>query len=300
MDDQWSIGIKRLLERLNSFYLPNSSKSKCKTFFINDQHIGWIRDDAATQLRYHPDVFNETSDRFTLASQYDTYEKRSEIFAKVLNEMRQRDCLHALRGWRDELYLVRVAYTKPALCTIERAATPVFGMRAYGSHVNGYTIDEEGTWRMWIGKRSPTKQTFPGMYDNMAAGGLSHDLTPTECMIKECAEEAQIPRELIDGNLKAIGAISYCYEDEDGIHPEGEFLYDLQLPTTFIPKSGDQEMEHFSLLTIPEIKQAIIGDNFKPNCAAATLDFLIRHGFITPEQESNYFDILSRLHMPGL
>ena len=41
--------------------------------------------------------------RFILASQYDTFEKRSEIFAKVLNDMRQRDCLHALRGWRDEV-----------------------------------------------------------------------------------------------------------------------------------------------------------------------------------------------------
>ena len=41
--------------------------------------------------------------RFTLASHYDTFEKRSEIFAKVLNDMRQRDCLHALRGWRDEV-----------------------------------------------------------------------------------------------------------------------------------------------------------------------------------------------------
>lgn len=45
-----------------------------------------------------------------------------------------------------------------------------------------------------------------------AAGGLSHDLTPTECMIKECGEEAQIPKELIVGNLKAVGAIRYIEE----------------------------------------------------------------------------------------
>ncbi len=45
-----------------------------------------------------------------------------------------------------------------------------------------------------------------------AAGGLSHDLTPTECMIKECGEEAQIPKELIVGNLKAVGALRYIEE----------------------------------------------------------------------------------------
>jgi len=47
-----------------------------------------------------------------------------------------------------------------------------------------------------------------------AAGGLSHDLTPTECMIKECAEEAQIPKELIDGKLKAVGAIRYICKNK--------------------------------------------------------------------------------------
>ncbi len=42
-----------------------------------------------------------------------------------------------------------------------------------------------------------------------AAGGLSHDLTPTECMVKECGEEAHIPKDLIDKKLKAVGAIRY-------------------------------------------------------------------------------------------
>ncbi len=47
------------------------------------------------------------------------------------------------------------------------------------------------------------------IYFFKAAGGLSHDLTPTECMIKECGEEAQIPKELVVGKLKAVGGIRY-------------------------------------------------------------------------------------------
>lgn len=85
---------------------------------------------------------------------------------------------------------------------------------------------------------------------------------------------------------------------------KGEFLYDLQLPLTFIPNNSDQEMEQFYLWTVPEVKanleksisfflisidvnqlkKAIIEDDFKPNCAVVVLDFLIRHGFVTPEQ----------------
>ncbi|CAF4529695.1 unnamed protein product [Rotaria sp. Silwood1] len=299
MADIWSLGIQRLLARVNSFHQPGSSKSKCKSFFCNNEHIGWIREDAANQLRRYPNIFIEHSDQFVLADNLATYESRSEAVAKVLNDMRARDCLKTLRGWRDELYLVKSAYNKPSLFDIERSAASVFGIRKYGSHLNGYVIDDDGTWRMWIGKRSKTKQTFPGMYDNLAAGGLSHDLTPTECMIKECEEEAQIPKQLATEKLKAVGAISYCYEDDDGIHPEGEFLYDIQLPTTFTPTNADSEMEKFYLWTIPQVKQAIIEDDFKPNCAVAVLDFLIRHSFITPEHESNYFDILSQIHMPG-
>ncbi|CAF1354154.1 unnamed protein product [Adineta steineri] len=299
MSDIWSLGIQRLLSRVNSFYRSGSSKSKCKLLLCNAQQIGWIREDTANQLRQYPNVFIEQSDRFILSDHLNTYENRSEAIDKVLNDMRAKDSLKTLRGWRDELYLVKSAYSNPPLFAIERAAASAFGIRKYGAHLNGYVIDDDGTWRMWIGKRSKTKQTFPGMYDNLAAGGLSHDLTPTECMIKECGEEAQIPKELVVGKLKSVGAISNTYEDEDGIHVEGEFIYDLQLPTTFQPNNSDAEMENFYLWTIPEVKEAIIKDDFKPNCGIVVLDFLIRHGFVTPEQESNYFDILSQIHMPG-
>ncbi|UJR27198.1 hypothetical protein I4U23_008494 [Adineta vaga] len=299
MSDIWSLGIQRLLARVNSFHQAGSSKSKCKSFLCGTQQIGWIREDAANQLRQYPKVFIEHADRFVLADHLNTYENRTEAVANVLKDMRVKDCLKTLRGWRDELYLVKTAYNSSPLFAIERSGASVFGIRKYGSHLNGYVIDTDGTWRMWVGKRSSTKQTFPGMYDNLAAGGLSHDLTPTACMIKECDEEANISKDLIDGKLKAVGAISYCYEDDDGIHPEGEFVYDLQLPITFTPNNSDAEMEKFQLMTIPEVKEAIIKDDFKPNCATVVLDFLIRHGFVTPEEESNYFDILSQLHMPG-
>lgn len=41
--------------------------------------------------------------RFVLSDQLNTYENRSEAVAKVLNDMRARDCLKTLRGWRDEV-----------------------------------------------------------------------------------------------------------------------------------------------------------------------------------------------------
>ncbi len=81
MSDVWSLGILRVIARVNSFNQPGifflllkspsirilligSSKSKCKSFLCNAQNIGWIREDAATELRRYPDVFIEHSDRY--------------------------------------------------------------------------------------------------------------------------------------------------------------------------------------------------------------------------------------------
>ena len=63
MAETWSVGVQKLLRHLNSFHQPDSSKSKSKLFFIDDQQIGWIREDAAVQLRHYSDIFIEDADR---------------------------------------------------------------------------------------------------------------------------------------------------------------------------------------------------------------------------------------------
>ncbi|MCL7046899.1 hypothetical protein MKW94_015168, partial [Papaver nudicaule] len=69
---------------------------------------------------------------------------------------------------------------------------------AYGIHMNGY-IDRDGEKSLWIGKRSERKPTFPGMLDHLAAGGLPHGITCKENVMKECQEEAGIPRSISNG-----------------------------------------------------------------------------------------------------
>lgn len=45
--------------------------------------------------------------------------------------------------------------------------------KSYGVHMNGY-VRQNGEIRMWVGKRSPTKSRYPGLYDNMVAGGIRY------------------------------------------------------------------------------------------------------------------------------
>ncbi|KAL2929282.1 Nudix hydrolase 20 chloroplastic [Bienertia sinuspersici] len=63
--------------------------------------------------------------------------------------------------------------------------------QVYGVHMNGYV--ETSQKFLWVGKRSLTKPTFPGMLDHLVAGGLPHGIPCGENMIKECEEEAGIP-----------------------------------------------------------------------------------------------------------
>lgn len=46
-----------------------------------------------------------------------------------------------------------------------------FCIQVYGVQMNGY-VEKDGQKLLWIGKRSQMKSTYPGMLDQLAAGGL--------------------------------------------------------------------------------------------------------------------------------
>lgn len=46
----------------------------------------------------------------------------------------------------------------------------LFGVKRYGVHVNGYTVGKDGEVSMWLARRSATKQTYPGLLDNVVRG----------------------------------------------------------------------------------------------------------------------------------
>ncbi|XP_074926891.1 uncharacterized protein LOC116817287 [Chelonoidis abingdonii] len=128
-----------------------------------------------------------------------------------------------------------------------------------------------------------------------AAGGITVGLGVTETLVKECQEEACIPPSLA-AQAQPVGTISYTYEDQRGIFPECQFVFDLELPEEFEPRVGDGEMQEFYLLDLDEVKDAIISGDFKPNCALVALDFLIRHGHIQPDHEPHYTELVEGLH----
>jgi Domain of unknown function (DUF4743) len=115
----------------------------------------------------------------TLVPGLDDLEMRSAAVGRVLTALRTAG---ELTGWRDELYPVAPAFGAPPALLVERAAAPHLGMRAYGVHVNGYVRDAaRGTLKLWVARRSATKQTWPGKLDHIVAGGQVCRMFSLEC-----------------------------------------------------------------------------------------------------------------------
>lgn len=292
----WSEKILQLLRRMNNFYLAGSCRADCLRFEIDGAQVGWIPPHVASLLTRHTDVFSPPRDgAVALCHSLDSYETRSEAVDAVLQTLRQDGSLTCLKGWRDEKYSVMPKFYHPPLMWMERAATSLFGVKRYGVHINGYTVSESGEVSMWLARRSPTKQTYPGLLDNVAAGGLAAGVGVKHTLVKECQEEACIP-EAIAEKAHPVTTVSYTYHDDDGVFAESQFVFDLELPLDFKPRVGDGEVQNFYLLPLDKVKELLATDDFKPNSAMVVLDFLIRHSFIEPDTEPCYQEFVTGLH----
>lgn len=222
------------------------------------------------------------------------------IIAEMLMKAKEEGVFRVLQGWRNELYpVVRSSHEQ---VTMDRAASPLFGIVTYGVHMTAY-MKEQNCMKIWIPRRARNKQTFGGMLDNTVAGGISAGEQPLECLVREAAEEASFPEDLIRSSATACGTVSYFYlrdkragGETELFQPEVQFVYDLEVGPDFIPKPCDGEVEEFLLWTVEEVQIALAEGRFKPNCAVVMLDFFIRHGFLSAENEEHYIEIISRIH----
>ncbi len=231
----------------------------------------------------------------------DTVETRSKAIAATLNRLKESDSFKVLRGWRDELYPV-YAPKGELLFNVERSASPLFGVITYGVHMTAYVRTDTGL-KIWVPRRAKKKQTYGGMLDNTVAGGISTGESIFESMVREAGEEASFPETMVRENARACGAVTYFYVrdkragGETGLlQPECEYIYDLEVGQDVTPKPCDDEVETFYLWEVEEVQDALRRGEFKPNCTLVMLDFFIRHGILTPENEKDYIEIVARIH----
>lgn len=262
-----------------------------RDFRVDGVRVGRVEHNFARRLKAFPDVFHVGATSVDLAPDLDGFETRSAVVDGVLKRLADDGLIP---GWRDESYPVGPFFAAPQLFQMERAAVPLFGVRAYGVHLNGF-VRRGDTIDMWIGRRSFDKPVAPGKLDQIVAGGQPVGLSLAANLRKESAEEANIPPHLIN-RARPVGAISYCTKRSEGLRDDVLFCYDVELPADFTPVNTDGEMAEFTLWPIRQVAKTVeAGDDFKFNCALVVIDFLIRHGLIAPDHP-DYVALVKGLH----
>ncbi len=257
--------------------------------------LGFIRREFVPILREFPDIFVESPEAVDLHPALDTYEKRTRAFERVVETLDARN-VFTFRKMR-EMYPVHPGWGRPALFEVERNTTIFLGVRTQGVHVNGYSCDAKGRRTIWLQERARTISAWPGRLDQMAAGGQPVGISVRDNMIKEGGEEALLDASLMEQAV-SVGTISYCLNFAEGIRRDTIFLFDLCLPEGIAPRPDGEEVAAFH--AIPEKEAlAMLYDpaetRFKPNADLALIDFFVRHGVVTPDNEPDYVRIVKAL-----
>jgi 8-oxo-dGTP pyrophosphatase MutT (NUDIX family) len=194
------------------------------------QRIGWLRPELAARLGQWGGVFECSSEKVALLDP-----------ARLDPVIEQLAKDGFIQGWRNERY--RIA----DLFEVERAAALPFGFPTHAVHLNGIAGG-----RMWLARRSATKQTDPGMLDNVVAGGISAGFSAETTLVKEAWEEAGIP-DALARKATFHGTKHVLREVPRGVQSETLHVYDLELPPGFQPQNQDGEVSEFRLLSVAEI-----------------------------------------------
>ncbi|KAK7102107.1 uncharacterized protein [Littorina saxatilis] len=303
---------RKLVDKCNSFFQEGSSRKDCVGFFLEGDQVGLVRPEIVKKLKKFPDVFDivekgggrrqaSRSVGVHVSPSLTTQRDRTEAVNSALEKLRDKRELVALQMWQDDRNIPiykKFSAEGETLMNLQKAAAPLFGIVTYRVHLNGYTCDDEGNVsKMWVAVRAKTKATYPGMYSNMVAGVVHAEHEPWENMRLHCQEQASIDEAVLDG-LSQNSMVTYCMEDERGVMPGCRFIYDMVLPEDFQPETFDGEKKHFKLLPIDKVRELLMQDKFKPDCALVILDFLTRVGLITVEADDDYLHIMEKIHAP--
>jgi 8-oxo-dGTP pyrophosphatase MutT (NUDIX family) len=248
-----------------------------------------------------PPVFsiNHTARAVTLHPDADP----TAAFQAAVDAALARDLFpHVLAGRHSEPFRVLGA-RGPGLVSLERFAATLFGIATRGAHLTAYTRGPDAAVdAVWCARRSAHLFTFPGKLDSTVAGGVKASDSPLACILAESHEEASLPASLVRPRIAPAGVVSALnLNPRTGLlHGDVVHVFDLDLspPCPGLDLApGDDEVEEFLLVPVAELRRHMVDGEFKPNVCLVLIDFLVRHGLVTPETEGEgaYVEICSRL-----
>jgi len=280
-----------LLRQYRRYSSPDLTRYR--RFVVAGRHVGWIKPALSDELARRSDGFRLIGKDLEMQPSLAGPEQRSAAMATALADLRAAG---RVPGWRNELYPVNQSFGETPLLVMERAAAPLFGVIAYGVNLNGF-VGRGWEMKIWVARRSPTKSVDPNMLDLVVGGGQPLGLSPSENLLKECQEEAGIPADIAERALP-VGIVTLLIEAAEGLRVGQQFNFDLELPESFQPQNQDGEVAGFELIPVSELIHRLrSADEFMYDISLVLIDFLIRHGFVGPE-ERDYLPLVAGLRRP--
>lgn len=261
-------------------------------FVVAGTQVGWIRRERLALLKKHKKVFVPAHGGVALHPSLKTPKARTAAIKKIAPALQESGLFPKLRK---EMYAVKNRWSEKEHLRLDRGMVAAFGVRAYGVHVNGFVRKRDGL-HLWIGTRATDRMVEPGKLDNMVAGGQPAGLTLIKNVIKECEEEAHIGARRAR-QARPVSIITYAGERKGELRADTLFCFDLEMPASEKPKPSE-EIVSYDLMPIAEVLRIVRKtDRCKFNVGLVIIDFAIRHGLITPENEDDFEAIVSGLHM---
>lgn len=187
-----------------------------------------------------------------------------------------------LPGWRDEVVQIYGANEAAPMLEVERALLRPLGLLLRTVQVNVFSFQDKRLG-IWIAERAASKAVDPGRLDSLVGGGIQGGDTPLETLVRECQEEAAIPRSLARRAVP-VGVIDSSAATLDGgdpvFHRERAMLYDLKVPLDFIPRPLDGETAAVQCLSAQAVQDSLASGRWTHEGAWATRDLLRRYAAV--------------------
>ena len=248
---------------------------------VREKKIGWIYKDNLAHLINHsvllePERKNTVQVSLSEAESFFQKAYKNLLEHKLIRTDIHEQCpvfyANSLQPKLDFKYSSK--FCNNNLFNVQRSILGFFGLPAYGVHLNGWKLKDKDLYFL-LGKRSKDILKFPGLYDNLVAGGVISNLSLNKNLEKESCEEAGISAKRIK-YAKPASCISYFHVNNNFFSPSVIFTYDLEINNNDKFSNLDGEVEDFIYFDISQIFELADNKKIKPNSMIPIIDFLVR------------------------
>lgn len=121
---------------------------------------------------------------------------------------------------------------------------------------------------MWAGRRANDKATDPGKFDNLTAGGVPVGECLEMTVRRELQEEAGWTQNT-HGLLHGVGSLRTQRAEPEGWHDETLWVFNLDVPSQFVPVNQDGEVQSFHRLSPHEVISLLQAGQFTADASQA-------------------------------